>query len=65
MTFAMKQIAGGVLAMAMAVSGGMAMAKAHSQNNTATPGDMVQAETVAAAYTLGVTRSGGKAVGPL
>ncbi len=36
MTFAMKQIAGGVLAMAMAVSGGMAMAKAHSQNNTAT-----------------------------
>ncbi|MGR3341714.1 MAG: hypothetical protein ACU0DI_00520 [Paracoccaceae bacterium] len=60
MTFAMKQIVGGLLAMTLAVSGGMAMAKGHDQGidedatpNITGPGQNVQAETVGPAQGLG------------
>ena len=62
MTFAIKQILGGMLAMTLAVSGGMVFAKAHDQGQTAVPGQNLQAETVAAAQTLGAALGGG--VGP-
>lgn len=62
MTFAMKHIVGGVLAIALAASGGMAFAKAHDQGQTANPGQCVQEETVGPAHTLGAALGGG--VGP-
>ncbi len=61
MTFAMKQIVGGVLAMALAVSGGMALAKAHDQGQTANPGQNVQSETVDMAHGLGAALGAGVA----
>ena len=62
MTFAMKQIVGGLLAMTLAVSAGMAFAKGHDQSSSGDPGQNVHTQTVAGAFGLGAHP--GKGVGP-
>ena len=59
MAFTTKNLAGAMLVLALAASGSMALAKGHDQSQTATPGQNVQAETVAAAHTLGAALGGG------
>ncbi len=62
-------IAGAILALTLAASGSMAMAKGHEQGlgadkipNATGPGQNVDGETVAGAHTLGAALGGG--VGP-
>ena len=64
MTFAMKQIVGGALVLALTVSGGMVLAKAHDQGPEGRRGASALTTTVGGAHTLGASQSGGKGLGP-